>query len=123
MELLWTCHEGNHLHISGYVHSPTEERHWKTLTLMGEENIITIKGVEGGVDLSISRSTTFGHYTNNHGTRQVIHPKEYEYSSKDVLWSNIEEWQKFALQSLNGEGPLTKALEWNAGVYFFYSGV
>ncbi len=35
MELIWTCHQGSHLHISGYVHNPTEERHWKTLRASG----------------------------------------------------------------------------------------
>ena len=123
MELLWTCHEGSHLHISGYVHAPTEERHWKTLELMGEDNIMTIKGLEGGVDLSINRSTSFGHYKNKNGTRQVFHPRDFDCSGKDIEWNDIEEWQRFALQALNSEGPLTKALEWNAGVYFFYAGL
>ena len=123
MELLWTCHEGNHLHISGYYHSPTEKRHLKTLTLMGEENIITIKGLEGGVDLSISRSTTFGHYKNNDVIRKVFHPKDFKCSGKDMEWNGIDEWQRFALQALNGEGPLNKALTWNAGIYLFYAGL
>ena len=123
MELIWTCHQGKHLHISGYVHSPTEERHWKALELMGEENVITVKGLEGGIDLSTSRSSTIGHYRNQEGTRKVLHPKDYECSGKDISWSNIEEWKKFAIQALNGEGPLTKALTWNAGIYFFYSGL
>ena len=123
MELIWTCHQGKHLHISGYVHSPTEERHWKTLELMGEENIITVKGLEGGVDLSISRSSTIGLYRNQVGTRKVFHPKDYECSGKDIEWSNIQDWQRFAKQALNGEGPLIKALEWNAGIYFFLSGL
>jgi len=123
MELIWTCHQGNHLHISGYVHSPTEERHWKTLELMGEQNVITVKGLEGGIDLSISRSSTIGQYKNQHGTRAVFHPKDYECSGKDIEWSDIKEWKKFALDALNGEGPLTKALKWNAGIYFFYAGL
>ena len=88
---------------------------------MGEQNVITIKGLEGGIDLSISRSSTIGQYKNQHGTRTVFHPKDYEYSGKDIEWSDITEWKKFALQALNGEGPLTKALEWNAGIYFFYA--
>ena len=123
MELLWTCHEGIHLHISGYVHAPTEERHWKTLELMGEEKIITVKGLEGSVDLSISRSTTFGYYENNHGTRKVFHPRDFECSGNDMEWNDIEEWKSFALQALNGKGPLAKSLEWNAGIYFFYAGL
>jgi len=123
MELIWTCHQGDHLHISGYVHSPTEERHWKTLELMGERNVITIKGLEGGIDLSISRSSTIGQYRNQSGTRTVCHPKNYECYGKDIEWNSIEEWKRFALQALNGKGPLTKALEWNAGIYFFYAGL
>tara|TARA_Y100001968_G_scaffold318486_1_gene348755 strand:+ start:18 stop:1073 length:1056 start_codon:yes stop_codon:yes gene_type:complete len=123
MELLWTCHKGDHLHISGYFHSPTEERHWKTLELMGEKNIITIKGLEGGVDFSISRSTPYGQYKNNSGIRKVIDPKKYEYFGKDIAWNNIEEWKVFALQALEGKGPLAKTLEWNAGIYLFHAGL
>ena len=123
MELIWTCHQGNHLHISGYVHSPTEERHWKTLELMGEQNIITIKGLEGGIDLSINRSATIGQYKNQHGSRTVFHPRDFECSGKDIEWNGIDEWQRFALQALNGEGPLTNALTWNAGIYLFYAGL
>ena len=123
MELIWTCHQGKHLHISGYVHTPTEERHWKTLELIGEKNIVTIKGLEGGIDLSISRSSIIGQYKNQKGTRQVIHPKNYDCSGKDIEWSDTEDWKKLALQALNGEGPLARALKWNAGVYFFYAGI
>ena len=50
-------------------------------------------------------------YKNQHGTRTVFHPKDYECSGKDIEWSDITEWKKFALQALNGEGPLIKALE------------
>tara|TARA_B100000579_G_scaffold110737_1_gene88450 strand:- start:43 stop:1101 length:1059 start_codon:yes stop_codon:yes gene_type:complete len=123
MELIWTCHQGDHLHISGYVHSPTEERHWKTLDLLGEKNIVTVKGLEGGIDLSTNRSSTIGQYKNQHGTRTVINPKDYVCEGKDIKWNNIEEWQIFASQALNGEGPLVKALAWNAGIYFFYAGL
>jgi anthranilate phosphoribosyltransferase len=121
MELIWTCHQGDHLHISGYVHSPTEERHWKTLELLGEQSVITIKGLEGGIDLSISRSSTIGQYKNQRGTRTVFHTQNYECLGQDIEWNSIEEWKRFALQACNGEGPLTKSLEWNAGIYFFLS--
>ena len=123
MELIWTCHKGNHLHISGYVHSPTEERHWKTLELMGEKNIITVKGLEGGIDLSINHSTTIGYYQHKHGKREVFHPKDYECSGKDIKWKDIEEWKKFAFEALDGKGPLINALAWNAGIYFYYAGL
>ena len=40
-----------------------------------------------------------------------------------MAWNGIDEWKRFALQALNGEGPLTKALTWNAGMYLFYAGL
>ena len=123
MELLWTCHEGNHLHISGYFHNPTEPRHWETLKLMGEENIITIKGLEGGIDISIASSTTLSNYKNNNVIRKVFNPRDFECSGKDMEWNGIHEWQRFAVQALNGEGPLNTALTWNAGIYLFYAGL
>ena len=30
---------------------------------------------------------------------------------------------KFALEAINGEGPLRKSLEWNAGIFYFYAGL
>ena len=123
MELLWSAHQGKHIIISGFVHPPTEKRHIKTLRLLGETNLILIKGLEGGIDLSTSRSSTIGQYKNQHGTRTVFHPKDYECSGQDVEWSDIKEWKKFALQALTGESPLTKSLVWNAGIYFFYAGL
>ena len=57
---------------------------------MGEQNVITIKGLEGGIDLSISRSSTIGQYKNQHGTRTVLHPKDYECSGQDIEWNNIK---------------------------------
>ena len=123
MELIWTSHQGNHLHISGYVHSPTEERHWKTLELMGEKNIITVKGLEGGIDLSVNRSTTIGYYKNQNAKRAVFHPKDYNCSGEDIKWTDIKEWKRFALEALEGKGPLINALQWNAGIYFFYAGL
>tara|TARA_B100000579_G_scaffold80743_1_gene62897 strand:+ start:7373 stop:8431 length:1059 start_codon:yes stop_codon:yes gene_type:complete len=123
MELLWTCHIGSHLHISGYFHSPTEKRHWKTLELMGEEEVITIRGLEGGIDLSTNHPTTIGHYKNNNGSREVVNPVDFEHAGKDMEWKNIQGWQKSALLALRGEGPLTKSLEWNSGIYFVYAGL
>ena len=37
-------HIGKHILISGFVHPPTEDRHITTLHLLGEQNLILIKG-------------------------------------------------------------------------------
>ena len=51
MELIWTAHQGKHLLVSGFVHPPTETRSWETLKLIGEKHIVTIKGLEGSIEL------------------------------------------------------------------------
>ena len=123
MELLWTFHKGNHLIISGFVHTPTELRHWETLKIMGEEAFITIKGLEGGIDIPISRPSTIGNFKENGSEKLIIDPQEYGFKSKDLKWTDINTWKDHALKALNNEGPLKDALCWNAGLYLFLSGV
>ena len=53
---MWTAHKGKHLIASGFVHPPTEKRIWETLKILGENDILTIKGLEGSIDLPTSRA-------------------------------------------------------------------
>ena len=123
MELIWTAHQGEHLLVSGFVHPPTEERAKKTLELIGETNAISIKGLEGGTDLPISRTCITGHFKKNQSTRMILHPREYKCSGADMPWNSLEEWRDNALAALENKGPLQKALRWNAGVYLWFSGI
>ena len=75
MELLWSAHQGKHLIISGFVHPPTETRHIKTLRLLGEKNLILIKGLEGGVDIPISRVCTATYCKQDNHTKLTIDVK------------------------------------------------
>ncbi len=123
MELIWTAHQGKHLLVSGFVHPPTEERAWEALKIMGEVDLITIKGLEGGTDLPISRACIIGRVHTDQSQRIILHPPEHDCSGKDEEWSSLNEWRNSALDALNNEGLFKSALRWNAGVYFWFTGI
>ncbi len=123
MELIWTAHQGNHLIISGFVHSPTEEMCLETLRIRKEKEMIFVKGLEGGVDLSTNRAFIAGHFKENEFQRLIIHPQDYINPEENITWSNIEEWQKQALLAIENKGPLLNQIIWNAGIYLFLSNV
>ncbi len=122
MELLWTAHKGEHLLVSGYVHTPTEERHWKTLEIRKEFNSITVKGLEGSTDLPISKNCLIGKLNTNGIERLNLNPRKYDYFSKDIAFDSLQEWKNQAFEALNNKGPLKKSLHWNAGVYLWLAG-
>ncbi len=123
MELLWSAHRNKHLLVSGFVHNPTEERHWKTLQLIGEENIITIKGLEGSTDLPVSRKCQASHIKNKHINALTIDPKDYNFHAKDVVYKNLEVWKMQAIEAINNKGPLIESLLLNAGFYLWSSDI
>ena len=123
MELLWTAHQSEHLLISGFVHAPTEERHWKTLKLMGEQEFLTIKGLEGSTDLSIGQTCIIGHIKNENIERLKLNAKNNNYSGKDMAFTSFEEWQVEALKALENIGSLTKSVIWNSGFYLWKAGI
>ncbi len=123
MELLWTSHKGDHLLVSGFVHPPTEQRAWECLDIIGEKHYITVKGLEGSTDLSISRKCITAHIKNNKNERLILHPRDYQCFGKDVEWQSIEIWKDQALRALKNRGELKNSLHWNAGFYFWRSGI
>ena len=123
MELIWTAHQGHHLLVSGFVHPPTEDRAWKTLGLLDEEEFITVKGLEGSTDLPINRACITAQVTKMRSKRLILHPHKYGCNGKDIAWTNLEQWREQAFQALDNQGPLKKALIWNAGSYLWFAGI
>ncbi len=123
MELIWTAHEGEHLIVSGFLHPPTENRALKTLGLLKEKNIITVKGLEGGTDLPISRTCILTRQKNDIAQRIMLHPKDFNCSGKDAPWTNIDEWKIDAMEALSNRGPYAKSLRWNSGTYLWLAGL
>ena len=123
MELLWSPHQGEHLLINGFVHLPTEKRHWKTLELLGEEDFMTIKGLEGSIDLPTSRVCIANRVQKSKINKLVLNPKEFNCSGQDIKFENLNTWKNQAMLALNYEGPLKKSLVWNSGFYLWSSGI
>lgn len=61
LELLWSCCAVPDLQISGFVHAPTEQLMADSWALLGISNALTLKGLEGGVDLPTSRVSIAAH--------------------------------------------------------------
>ena len=122
LELLWTPHQGQHLLMSGFVHPPTESRAWEALKLAGETDLLTVKGLEGGTDLPIGRACITARVREGKAERLILHPRDHGCHDADTEWSDIDSWRDQALEALNGRGPLSDTLRWNAAVYLWFAG-
>ena len=123
LELLWSCCSSNHLQVSGFVHSPTELLMAETWALLGQNNGLTIKGLEGGVDLPTSRVSIAAHWhqPNTDGAfdpkpqRLILHARDHGLRADEPELTTLDAWSAMARDALDGTGPLVKPLIWNAG--------
>jgi anthranilate phosphoribosyltransferase len=122
LELLWSPHRGEHQLVSGFVHPPTEKRAWEALSLAGETDVLTIKGLEGSTDLPTSRAGITARLRRGEMERLLLHPRDHGLHGEEVAWVNLEVWRSQALAALGGEGPLAQPLVWNLGAYLWLSG-
>ena len=122
LELIWTPHQGRHLLVSGFVHPPTESRAWKALKLAEETDLLTVKGLEGSTDLPIGRACITARVRNGEAERLILHPRDHGCHHADAEWTDIDSWHDQALEALNGHGPLSDAVRWNAAAYLWFSG-
>ena len=122
LELIWTPHQGRHLLVSGFVHPPTESRAWKALKLAEETDLLTVKGLEGSTDLPIGRACITARVRDGEAERLILHPRDHGCHHADAEWTDIDSWHDQALEALNGHGPLSDAVRWNAAAYLWFSG-
>jgi anthranilate phosphoribosyltransferase len=121
VELLWSPHQGSHLLVSGFVHPPTEARAWEALRLAGESDLVTVKGLEGGTDLPVSRACVTARVRNGEAERTILHPRDHGCHGPETAWTEEQEWRRQAETALEGEGDLAGAVIWNAGTYLWFS--
>ncbi len=121
LELLWTPHCGDRLLVSGFVHPPTEQRAWETLRASGEQDVLTIKGLEGSTDLPTTRAGIAARLRGEHCERLLLHPRDHGITAPEVPWRTLETWREQALAALRGEGPLAEGLVWNLGCLLWQS--
>lgn len=122
LELLWTPHRGDHLLVSGFVHPPTETRAWQALQACGEDDVLTVKGLEGSTDLPTSRAGITARVRQGVPQRILLHPRDHGITSAEVPWQGLDRWRDQALASLGGEGALMPALRWNVAAYLWFAG-
>ncbi len=116
LELLWTPHRGEHVLVSGFVHPPTEKRAWQALAAADERDLVTVKGLEGSVDLPTSRAGILARVrAGGEPERILLHPRDHGLHGDEVPWLSLELWREQAMAALVGEGPLAPALRWNLG--------
>ena len=120
LELLWTPHRGDHLLVSGFVHPPTEKRAWEALAAAGEADVLTVKGLEGSVDLPTTRAGITARLREGSGPERILlHPRDHGIRAEEVAWGDLPTWRDQALAALRGEGPLADALLWNLAAYLW----
>lgn len=123
LELLWSCCPDGDLQVSGFVHAPTEALIHDCLTAVGTPEVITIKGLEGGVDLPTSRVAIAAHRRGGDSERLLLQARDHGLRSPEPELHSLAAWREQALDALNGEGPLLESLLWNGGFQLWRSGL
>jgi anthranilate phosphoribosyltransferase len=123
LELLWSCCPGPHLQVSGFVHAPTEVLMHDTWDLVHQANGLTVKGLEGGVDLPTSRVSIAAHHRGgNTAERLILQARDHGLRAEEPALTTLAAWVEAAREALRGSGPLLKPLLWNGGFYLWRSG-
>ena len=81
-----------------------------------------MKGLEGSTDLPIGRACITARVRNGEAERLILHPRDHGCHHADMEWTDIDSWHDQALEALNGHGPLSDAVRWNAAAYLWFSG-
>ena len=116
LELLWSCASDAQLQVSGFVHAPTEQLMADTWELLGVRSGLTVKCLEGGVDLPTSRVSIAAHWRQGEQERLILQARDHGLQADDVDLTTLEAWSAMARAALDGNGPLVKPLIWNCGV-------
>jgi anthranilate phosphoribosyltransferase len=85
--------------------------------------VITIKGLEGAVDLPISRVAIAAHRRGNTTERLILQARDHGLRSPEPELHSLATWREQALAALNGHGPLLESLLWNGGFQLWRSGL
>jgi anthranilate phosphoribosyltransferase len=86
-----------------------------TWELLGVRSGLTVKGLEGGVDLPTSRVSIAAHWRQGEQERLILQARDHGLQADDVDLTTLEAWSAMARAALDGKGPLVKPLIWNSG--------
>ncbi|MBF2077580.1 MAG: anthranilate phosphoribosyltransferase family protein [Synechococcales cyanobacterium T60_A2020_003] len=130
LELMWAPVNASQLQIvSGYVHPPTENFFRETFARRGQQQFVTVKGLEGSCDLPRDRTCIIGIHTPNTPSnadldRILLHPRDYGFAGTDVPLADTPEFISQIQAVLRGEASeLQRSAIWNGGFYLWQAGV
>ncbi|WP_254964496.1 MULTISPECIES: anthranilate phosphoribosyltransferase [unclassified Cyanobium] len=123
LELLWSCHDGPHLQVSGFVHAPTERLARKALAATGQDELLLIKGMEGGVELPTNRVAIASQRRGGDSERLILRARDHGLGAPEVPLESVAQWRGQAREALAGSGPLAAGLIWNAGFLLWRAGI
>jgi anthranilate phosphoribosyltransferase len=130
-ELFWSPYAGEALIVSGFVHPPTEEMARLAFGLRGTGRFMTVKGLEGSLDLPRDRTCIVGlnHISLNHPgpepnfERLLLHPRDYGFAAPEVPLSPTPELAAGLQTVLQGQpSSLFDLALWNGGFYLWQCG-
>jgi anthranilate phosphoribosyltransferase len=123
LELLWSCAQPAAVQVSGFVHAPTEALCHEVLEATGVVEGITVKGLEGGVDLPTSRVAIAAHRRGSHQERLLLQARDHGLRTEDVELTTLATWCDQGGAALVGDGPLLAGLLWNGGFHLWRAGL
>ncbi|MBW4529829.1 MAG: hypothetical protein KME02_03975 [Aphanothece saxicola GSE-SYN-MK-01-06B] len=123
LELLWSCHDGPHLQVSGFVHAPTERLARLALAATGQDELLLVKGLEGGVELPTNRVAIASHRRGGDSERLILRARDHGLGAPEVPLESVVQWQGQALDALAASGPLAAGLIWNGGFLLWRAGI
>ncbi len=126
LELLWSCHDGPHLQVSGFVHAPTERLARLALAATGQDELLLIKGIEGGAELPTNRVAIASHRQAEAGgesERLILRARDHGLGAPEVPLESVAQWQGQARDALAASGPLVAGLIWNGGFLLWRAGI
>ncbi len=123
LELLWSCYAGPCLQVSGFVHAPTEGLAWEALAAAGQDELLMVKGVEGGAELPTNRVAIASHRQGGLPERLILRARDHGLWAPETALESQDQWRGQALQALQAAGPLLNGLLWNGGFLLWRAGI
>lgn len=127
VELVWSPYQGEAHIISGYVHPPTAKMIEDAFGQRGNKFFTLVKGLEGSIDLKLSQTNILvvsPLENSEEVTYLKLNPRDYDFSSQDILLESTEVYLSQIKAVLEGESsPLMSAAIWNGGFYLWHCGI
>ncbi|MCS6960041.1 MAG: anthranilate phosphoribosyltransferase family protein [Pseudanabaenaceae cyanobacterium SKYGB_i_bin29] len=123
LELIWCPYAGAVQLVAGYVHPPTEIIITEALHLLGKDQFITVKGLEGSCDLPRDRACITAVNCGQRRERLIVNALHYSMKGSNPRWSDLDTSVQLMTAVLEGQtNELQTSVIWNSGFYLWQCG-